>query len=83
MKTLNYKNKEWMEFFHKNRNLWSPVATEWERLAGEFLGRRVKVIKRELYIERTKDFYIKDGLENTPHFIQSIKRRESLGDKLN
>lgn len=83
MKTLNYENKEWMEFFHKNRNLWSPVATEWERLASEFLGRRVKVIKRELYIERTKDFYIKEGLETQEHFIKAIKIRESQGGKLN
>ncbi len=72
-----------MEFFHKNRNLWSPIASEWERLAGEFLQKRVKVIKRELYIERTKDFYVKDGYETRPDFIQAIKHREALGDKLN
>lgn len=83
MKTLNYKNKEWMDFFHKNRNLWSPVASEWERLAGEFLGRRVKVIKNSLYIERTKDFYVQEGLETRPDFIRAIKNREALGDKLN
>lgn len=83
MKTLNYKNKKWMAFFHKNRNLWSPVATEWERLAGEFLERRVKVIKRQLYIEQTKDFYVKEGQETRQDFVQAIKHREALGDKIN
>ncbi len=83
MKTISWKNKEWMEFYHKNRDVWKPIATEWGRLAGEFLGRRVKVIKRELYIERTKDFYVKDGYETRPNFVQAIKHREALGDKLN
>lgn len=37
MKTLNYKNKAWMEFFNENRDLWSPIASEWERLSIEYL----------------------------------------------
>lgn len=36
MKTLNYKNKVWMEFFNKNRDFWSPIASEWERLSKEY-----------------------------------------------
>jgi hypothetical protein len=30
---LNWKNKEWMQFFNEERDLWSPIASEWERLS--------------------------------------------------
>lgn len=40
MHTLNWKNKEWMEFFNEERDLWSPIATEWERLAKEYLNKK-------------------------------------------
>ena len=43
---------------------------------------RTKIIGRHVYTERTKDFYIQNGRETEEHFIQSIKRRETLGDKL-
>jgi hypothetical protein len=44
---------------------------------------RIKIIKGKKYIERTKDFYIQEGLETQEHFVKAIKRRESLGGKLN
>jgi hypothetical protein len=36
-----------------------------------------------LYIERTKGFFVKKGLEKREDFIKAIKHREMLGDKLN
>ncbi len=33
MTELNYLNKDWMEFFNRERDLWTPVAVEWERLS--------------------------------------------------
>lgn len=44
---------------------------------------RTKIIGSKIYTERTKNFFIENGRETEEHFIQSIKRRESLGDKLN
>lgn len=32
----NWKNTHWMQYFHENRNLWSPVASEWKRLEEEY-----------------------------------------------
>ena len=43
---------------------------------------RVKIIGKDKYIERTKDFYIKEGLEKEEHFIRAIRLREAQGDKL-
>ena len=34
---LNYKNQKWMEYFHENRSLWQPIASEWKRLSEEYL----------------------------------------------
>lgn len=36
METLNWKNKNWMDYFNKNRDLWTPVAVEWERLSKNY-----------------------------------------------
>lgn len=36
-----------------------------------------------LYIERAKNFYVRDGLETEPEYIEAIQARESRGDKLN
>lgn len=41
-KVCNWKNKEWMEFFNENRDLWTPVAREWERLEKEYLAIKQK-----------------------------------------
>jgi len=38
---LNYKNKEWMQFFNENRDLWTPIASEWERLSKEYLEKKL------------------------------------------
>lgn len=32
----NHKNKEWMQFFNENRELWGPIASEWQRLSEEY-----------------------------------------------
>ncbi len=44
---------------------------------------RTKLIGKHIYTERTKNFFIQNGLESEPHFVRSIKNREALGDKLN
>lgn len=43
---------------------------------------RIKKIKNTVYIERTKDFYVQAGHETRPDFIEAIKKREAMGDKL-
>jgi hypothetical protein len=32
----NWQNKEWMQFFNEERDLWSPIASEWQRLLKEY-----------------------------------------------
>lgn len=33
---LNWQNKAWMQFFNQERDIWRPIASEWERLLKEF-----------------------------------------------
>lgn len=52
METLNWQNKEWMQFFNEERDLWTPVAAEWTRLLKEYLTNKnyekEKEIKKEV-----------------------------------
>lgn len=43
---------------------------------------RTIIDKRTKYIERTKDFYVQEGHETKPNFVEAIKKREAMGDKL-
>ena len=43
---------------------------------------RTRKIGHFTYIERTKDFFVREGFEKKESFIKAIKIRESLGDKL-
>lgn len=43
---------------------------------------RTIIQKRTRYIERTRDFYVQEGFETKPNFIEAIKKREAMGDKL-
>lgn len=42
MEVLNWKNKEWMQYFNEHRDLWTPVAAEWKRLSKEYLSAKAK-----------------------------------------
>ncbi len=44
---LNHKNKEWMQFFNENRNLWQPIASEWKRLSVEYLENYVQNCRKK------------------------------------
>lgn len=33
---LNHSNQKWMEYFNDKRDIFAPVASEWERLATEY-----------------------------------------------
>lgn len=46
------------------------------------LGQRCIKRGRTILIERTKDFYIKDGDETKPEYLEAIRRRENMGGKL-
>lgn len=46
METLNWQNKKWMEFFNENRHLWSPIASEWERLSKIYINQYERTNKK-------------------------------------
>jgi len=46
-------------------------------------GQRYLQRGRTRFIERTKDFYVKEGCETEPSYIEAIRKRGSMGDRIN
>ena len=45
-------------------------------------GNKAILIGKTIYIERTKDFFVQEDRENEDSFVNAIKIRESMGDRL-